>query len=819
MTVGNVLKRTIQTGTGSASAFAFNSPVDNVDDLAVYTHVIATGVNTLQTRGGNGTYDYNVTINSSTEYATVTLNNNLPATHKIIIVRDLDITQETDYISGDPFSAETHETALDKNIMISQQLQEQIDRAIKVPVSDALPTLESATARANRFLKFDANGNLTTDIAPSDLGIGESIIFEGATADEYETTLRVDDPTGSDKTITLPNATGTVSLTDNTETLTNKTLTTPVIAQISNSGTLTLPTGTDDLVARTNTMTLTNKTLHDTAITVFKSTVAHTLGVSIGYDTFGHSLGVSIGMHAGYSHGSTNPAFSNDDGTPFDTMFTIGIGHRATEYSYGDGQYNIGIGNEALRYVAVEPEGGKHCKYNIAIGSSALKNTDFRGQYNIGIGLGAGTTITTGDGNTLLGYNAEPSSATANGELAITASNGASGTVTYMSGTANGAVTTVTVPNHLIVGGNLTVNGTTTTVNSTTITVDDPVFTLGGDTAPGSDDDKDRGIEFRWHDGSNAKVGFFGFDDSAGKFTFIPDATNTSEVFSGTAGTLVANLEGDVTGTIQTAAQPNITSLGEITELNTLRLDINNSNGGLNLDILSHPTEATFIQNQIGNLLIQNFVEDKDITIEADGRGNGGTNPYFKADGSTGHAILYYVDGSSNEKLTTNSTGIDITGGLTITDASDGSTSQTEIKLVQTTTSPALYDYGPIIRFFHENNAGESIEYSSIASQNNNYTDGSEAGRLVVRLKTGGADTLAFGLDHNLFSLLNKQQIHWYNFTGNHDGNMTPGTLSGDRTWTLPDASGTVITTGNLQPVIDAAKVKQTAYVNALLFG
>ena len=39
-------------------------------------------------------------------------------------------------------------------------------------------------------------------------------------------------------------------------------------------------------------------------------------------------------------------------------------------------------------------------------------------------------------------------------------------------------------------------------------------------------------------------MGFFGFDVSTGKFTFIPDATNSSEVFSGTAGTVVANLEG-----------------------------------------------------------------------------------------------------------------------------------------------------------------------------------------------------------------------------------------------------------------------------------
>ena len=43
----------------------------------------------------------------------------------------------------------------------------------------------------------------------------------------------------------------------------------------------------------------------------------------------------------------------------------------------------------------------------------------------------------------------------------------------------------------VVVGGDLTVNGTTTTVNSTTVTIDDPIFTLGGDTAPGSDDNKD----------------------------------------------------------------------------------------------------------------------------------------------------------------------------------------------------------------------------------------------------------------------------------------------------------------------------------------
>ena len=157
--------------------------------------------------------------------------------------------------------------------------------------------------------------------------------------------------------------------------------------------------------------------------------------------------------------------------------------------------------------------------------------------------------------------NAQLAGSIANAKLSnssITVSDGSNSTATSLGGTitfsgtadeievaeSSGTVTVglpsnVTVGNNLTVTGNLTVNGTTTTVNSTTVTLDDPIFTLGGDTAPGSDDDKDRGIEFRWHNGTSAKVGFFGFDDSLGKFTFIDDASNSSEVFSGSVGDVV----------------------------------------------------------------------------------------------------------------------------------------------------------------------------------------------------------------------------------------------------------------------------------------
>jgi len=88
----------------------------------------------------------------------------------------------------------------------------------------------------------------------------------------------------------------------------------------------------------------------------------------------------------------------------------------------------------------------------------------------------------------------------------------------------------------VVIKGDLQVDGTTTTINSTQVTIDDPIFVLGGDTTPASDDNLDRGIEFKWHNGTSAKLGFFGFDDSASEFIFIPDATDTAAVISGTNG-------------------------------------------------------------------------------------------------------------------------------------------------------------------------------------------------------------------------------------------------------------------------------------------
>ena len=115
-----------------------------------------------------------------------------------------------------------------------------------------------------------------------------------------------------------------------------------------------------------------------------------------------------------------------------------------------------------------------------------------------------------------------------------------------ITGSTTGGTSTL---GNVTITGDLTVNGNTTTVNSTTVTLDDPVMTLGGDTAPTTNDGLDRGIEYRWHDGTSAKLGFFGWDHSVQKFTFMPDATNAGEVFSGTLGN-VAFGSGDFTGNV-----------------------------------------------------------------------------------------------------------------------------------------------------------------------------------------------------------------------------------------------------------------------------
>ena len=221
--------------------------------------------------------------------------------------------------------------------------------------------------------------------------------------------------------------------------------------------------------------------------------------------------------------------------------------------------------------------------------------------------------------------------------------------------------------NGLTLSGNLIINGTTTTINSTIVTVDDPIFTLGGDTAPGSDDNKDRGIEFRYHNGSTAKLGFFGFDDSSGKFTFIPDATNTSEVFSGTAGTIVANLEGNVTGTVSSLSNLDTDGLSEgSSNLYFTNERVDDRVGALLIDSATSGIDINY-DDANGQLTISTDLGEitSDLNERVDDRVDSlltaGSNVSLTYDDSAGTLTIASTD--TNTQLTTEQVQ-DIVGGM-----------------------------------------------------------------------------------------------------------------------------------------------------------
>ena len=192
---------------------------------------------------------------------------------------------------------------------------------------------------------------------------------------------------------------------------------------------------------------------------------------------------------------------------------------------------------------------------------------------------------------------------TFSGALTLSDTTGSTGTgsgALIVSGGA-GIAENAYIGGNLSVTGNLTINGTTTTVNSTVTTIADPIMTLGADD---SDDNKDRGFEFLYNDGT-AKKAFMGYDDSASKFTMLTAATNTSEVFSGTKGTLVANLEGDVTGNADTATTlASSRTIGGVSFNGSADIDLPGVNTTGSADTTGNAATATALEGIITNDIV-----------------------------------------------------------------------------------------------------------------------------------------------------------------------------------------------------------------------
>jgi len=138
------------------------------------------------------------------------------------------------------------------------------------------PTLSATGSDANVGLNITPKGTGVVVLGNTETAAGKTLALSGSSSGK--TTLNV--AATASGTLTLPSATDTLVGRATTDTLTNKTLTSPVISSISNTGTLTLPTSTDTLVGRTTTDTLTNKTLTSPVISSISNTGTLTLPTS-----------------------------------------------------------------------------------------------------------------------------------------------------------------------------------------------------------------------------------------------------------------------------------------------------------------------------------------------------------------------------------------------------------------------------------------------------------------------------------------------------------------------------------------------------------
>ena len=246
---------------------------------------------------------------------------------------------------------------------------------------------------------------------------------------------------------------------------------------------------------------------------------------------------------------------------------------------------------------------------------------------------GSDDTVTVGtDTITFAGTSNEVETTVSNNQIQI----GLPADVTIsndltVSGTLNSddiTSATVNITGDAVVSGTLTVNGTTTTVNSTTVQVDDPIFEVG-DPGISSDDNLDRGIKFNWHDGSAAKKGFFGYDDSASEFVFIADATENSNTFTGTK----SNLR---TGDINAQAVTGASFTGASGATVTAFLDEDNMSTNSATAVPTQQSVKAYVDTEIAGI-------SSDFTLSADS----GTNDTFTTGGTLNFA------GTSNEIETT----------------------------------------------------------------------------------------------------------------------------------------------------------------------
>jgi len=162
MTISSTTTKNSYSGNGSTTTFAYGFFIPASTDIQVIVRS-ANGTETVKAEG-TGSTNYAITNVGNANGGNIVFVTAPASGETVVLRRNTAKTQATDYVANDPFPAETHESALDKLTIIGQDLQEQVDRSIKLSRTNTMTSTDfttSATDRASKILAFDSSGEIS----------------------------------------------------------------------------------------------------------------------------------------------------------------------------------------------------------------------------------------------------------------------------------------------------------------------------------------------------------------------------------------------------------------------------------------------------------------------------------------------------------------------------------------------------------------------------------------------------------------------------------------------------------------------------------
>nr|BAR33707.1 putative tail fiber [uncultured Mediterranean phage uvMED] len=161
MTISTTTIKNSYSGNGSTSVFNYTFKITDEDHVTVIIRTDSTGTETTKTK----TTHYTVSgVGGSSGGAITFQSGHIPASGETVLLRrDTPQTQGMDLIENDPLPADTLETAHDKVMSVAQEVQEEVDRSLKLSRTNTMTSTEftvGATDRANKILAFDSSGEI-----------------------------------------------------------------------------------------------------------------------------------------------------------------------------------------------------------------------------------------------------------------------------------------------------------------------------------------------------------------------------------------------------------------------------------------------------------------------------------------------------------------------------------------------------------------------------------------------------------------------------------------------------------------------------------